>query len=361
MDINRIDQNQWTSYRKGQEYFQNLFKQGVIPACSPGYISGGCAQGHKFAAPFLCGKEYCQDCGKDGSPIHCRRVGRWKAITDKFQKLGYLVFTFPKEVRFLFLDKKILNDFRFQLRRKLTRDGHTKGLARWHFFGDCHICNAKGCRHCQHTGAGTEWNPHLNIFIENGYMSDLDGFLDSYRKWAKNYILRLLNKEQEKRTLLIEKYGSSLDQLDNVYKEMEDLTAIIEKQKTTKYVIDYSYTTDKKKIVNRLKYVTRSTFRNYNQEVKEIIKNFRNSIRWGIKPEKGLILPPHLCPECKSPVRFYGLEKYHKHLKFKNYAETVYQLAGEQQNSGTYFTLKKPPKIYQRNFKRTLSKHPNNN
>lgn len=352
MDIKQIDNNTGTSYKKGREYFNNLFKTGQIPSCSPGYVSGTCQMGHKFAAPFLCGKEYCKDCGMDGSPIHSRRVSRWANITDQFKKLGYLVFTFPKEVRFLFLDKKILSDYRYQLRRKLTRDGFNKGLARWHFFGDCKTCMGKGCRFCNQTGSGTEWNPHLNLFIDCGFMENLTDFLDNYRRWSKNYILKLLKKEIEKRTLLIEKYGESLDRLDVIYTELEEINIIIEKQKKTVYVIDFSYTNDKKKIINRLKYVTRSTFRVYNAEIKEIIKNFRNSIRWGIKPVKSEI-QQHICQECNTPVKFHNLERYHlQTLYIKHYGNTIYQLAGTGIITST--RIKAPPKSNHRTFKRNL-------
>jgi len=341
MDIKQIDKNTGTSYAKGRQYFDNLFKTGNIPNCSPGYISGACGNGHKFAAPFLCGKEYCKECGQDGSPIHARRVARWQAITGQFKKLGYLVFTFPEKTRFLFQDRKILADFRYQLRRKLTRDGYDKGLARWHFFGDCEKCNNQGCQYCNNTGAGTHWHPHLNVFIDCGYMDNLQQFTNNYSNWVKNYLIRLLRKEEEKRTLLIEKYGKALDKLDSVYSEIEELTQIIAEQEKTKYVINFSYTSDKKKIINRLKYVTRSTFRVFNTEVKEIIHNFRNSVRWGIKPDKTPITP-HECPECKEPVKFYGLERYTPNLTYKNYGKTVYQLSSPG-GSEINHRIKAPP------------------
>lgn len=357
MDINQIDRSTGTSYRRGRDYFDNLFKSGKIPACSPGYISGACKGGHKFAAPFLCGKEFCPDCGMDGSPIHSRRVNRWKAITEKFNKLGYLVFTFPVEVRFLFLDKKILADYRYQLRRKLTRDGFKQGLARWHFFGDCESCQGAGCNFCNKTGAGQQWHPHLNIFIDCGYMENLSEFLENYRRWTRNYIIKLLRKEEEKRTLLIEKYGESIDRLDVVYQELTEIAEIITRQKSTTYVIDFSYTTDKKKVINRLKYVTRSTFRVYNSEIRDIIKNFRNSVRWGIKPEP-VEVTTHLCPDCKTEVKFYSLERYTQTINVKHYGNTIYQIAGG--SDAINLRIKAPPKSAYHTFKPTLSRSESN-
>ena len=113
--------NAATNYQKGKEYFRQRWQTGQVPTCSPGYISGQCTGGHKFAAPFLCGRETCPDCGRDGSPIHQRRVSRWLPLVQQYKRLGYLVLTFPQQLRWILSDRETLSDFRYQFRRKLKR------------------------------------------------------------------------------------------------------------------------------------------------------------------------------------------------------------------------------------------------
>jgi ribosomal protein S8 len=321
-----------TGYAAGKRYFDLKFKRGDIPRCSPGYISGACAGGHKFAAPFLCGKEYCQDCGKDGSPIHARRLARWSGLAASFNVLGYLVFTFPETVRFLFMDKKVLADYRYQLRRKLTRLGYKKGLARWHFFGDCQHCNASGCFECNNTGASKEFNPHLNVFIDQGYIKDLESFTADLSRWQKGYILGQLRSEIAKRNLLLEKYGDSISNKSQLWEELGALNVLIAEQTKTSYVINFSYTSDPKKITNRLKYVLRSTFRIYNTEIKENLHNFRNCIRWGFSKVEIQREPaePIYCKDCKENfgvlhlVKWHKLTRYTNNLTARHYEEGIY-------------------------------------
>ena len=325
-------------YQQGKAYFTELFKTGKIPTCSTGYISGSCAGGHTFAAPYLCGKDYCKECGKDGSPIHQRRVSRWLPCTDKFTALGYLVFTFPKAVRFLFMDKQVLSDYRYQLKRKLLREGFKTGLARWHFFGDCEYCNTLGCYHCNNTGSGKDFHPHLNVFINQGYRADIKDWLKSYKRFTRNYIVKLLYAEVAKRTLLIEKYGSSIDNLDTVYTELQELEVIIANIKKTDLVINYSYTTDKFEIINKLKYVTRSTFRVYNKEIKDLLHNYRNSVRWGFKKEAAEVTPIY-CDVCEAKgvkhiVKWHKLTNYTNELKLKHYENGIYRFSLDDESKG---------------------------
>jgi len=347
VNFNHLETIAETGYTAGKRYFDKKLSRGDIPKCSPGYVSGACAGGHKFAAPFLCGKEYCRDCGRDGSPIHARRLARWAGLAASFASLGYLVFTFPKEVRFLFLDKKILADYRYQLRRKLQRDGYTKGLARWHFFGDCPHCNASGCYQCNNTGAGKDFNPHLNVFIDQGYILDLDTFKKDLIQWQRNYIIGQLRKEIKKRDLLLEKYGNSIDNLSQIWEELGALNVLIQQQKITNYVINFGYLTNteenKKKITNRLKYVLRSTFRIYNEDVKESLHNFRNCVRWGFsKEETTNEAEPIYCKDCKEnygvlhAVKWHKLTRYTNNLKARHYEEGIYSGTDEDyENPGT--------------------------
>jgi hypothetical protein len=343
MDLKLIAEVAVNKYQEGKKYFSELFSKAQIPKCSTGYISGACKGGHKFAAPFLCGKDYCKECGRDGSPIHQRRVSRWSSLVDQYTSLGYLVFTFPKEVRFLFLDKAILSDFRYQLKRKLIRDGFKKGLMRWHWFGDCKSCNGYGCFYCDETGSGQEFHPHLNIFIDKKYIANLDLFLATYKRWVKMYVNRLLDKEIKKRVILIEKYGDVIGKSDKSWKELDLLNDIQSKFTAGDIVINYSYTKKKSIMIHKLKYVTRSTFRIYNKDVKESLHNYRNSVRWGFTKVKSCLNPIH-CDICKSKgfdniVHWHKLNNYTNPLKVKHYENGIYRISEGSYHDSKPLTL----------------------
>jgi hypothetical protein len=331
MDLNLIREVGANRYQDGKKYFSELFSKANIPSCSTGYISGACKGGHKFAAPYLCGKDYCKECGKDGSPIHQRRVSRWLGLIDQFNSLGYLVFTFPAEVRFLFLNKAQLSDFRYQLKRKLIREGFKKGLMRWHWFGDCKSCNGFGCWMCNETGSGKEFHPHLNIFIDKKYISDLEGFKEKYKRWVKLYVTRLLDEEIKKRNLLIEKYQVFTDKTDLAWKELDQLMDIKSNFLKGQIIINYSYTKSKGMMINKLKYVTRSTFRIFNKDVKDTLHNYRNSVRWGFTKVKSC-LTPIFCDKCKEKglehiVYWHKLTNYINPLKLKHYENGIYRIS----------------------------------
>lgn len=343
MDLKLITEVGSNRYQEGKKYFQKLFNTANIPSCSTGYISGSCKGGHKFAAPYLCGKDYCKECGKDGSPIHQRRVSRWINLLDQFTSLGYLVFTFPKEVRFLLMDKAQLSDFRYQLKRKLMREGFKKGLMRWHWFGDCHSCNGFGCWLCNETGSGNEFHPHLNIFIDKKYISNLNEFTNRYKRWVKLYITRLLDQEIKKKILLIEKYNTLNDKSDTTWNELDELTVIKAKFLASDLVINYSYTKSKGMMINKLKYVTRSTFRRFNKDVKDTLHNYRNSVRWGFKSEKSCLNPIY-CDKCadkgiKHVVHWHKLTNYINPLKLKHYENGIYRISEGSDTDPTAVTL----------------------
>lgn len=331
MDLKLIKEVADNRYQEGKKYFSELFSTGNIPSCSTGYISGSCKGGHKFAAPYLCAKDYCKECGKDGSPIHQRRVSRWLKLIDQFNSLGYLVFTFPKEVRFLFLDKAQLSDFRYQLKRKLLRDGFKKGLMRWHWFGDCKSCSGFGCYFCNDTGSGSEFHPHLNIFIDKKYISNLSEFKENYKRWVKLYVNRLLDEEIKKRILLIEKYGSLTDKSDQAWLELDQLREIKQIFIEKELIINYSYTKSKGMMINKLKYVTRSTFRIYNKRVKDTLHNYRNSVRWGFKKEKSClnVIYCDICSKAghEHQVHWHKMNDYNKPLILKHYENGIYRIS----------------------------------
>ena len=324
-----IDQIE-TSYKKGQRYFADNIAKNNIFRCSPGYVRGGCLGGHTFAAVQFCGKEYCADCSRDGSPIHQKRVNRvWKRAV-KWDSMGYLVITIPDYMREFFKSKKILKDFRFKLLRKLKESYNIKeGVARWHWFGDCESCGGCGCAVCDMTGAGNYWHPHLNIlFPAMGFIEDLNSFLIPLRTWMRQYLKKLIKTEIQE----IEKERKGFFLLDDDEQRLNFLLDIYIKVKKEDLIINYSYVLTDKHKMNRVKYVFRATFKRYQSDIKQLLYNFRNSIQWGWKKSDKDIDSNEeneaFCPECekigvKHLIKWGILEKIDKEniiykIKIKN-------------------------------------------
>jgi len=294
-----------TSYQKGKKYFSDALSRGKVFNCSPGYVSGHCAGGHKFAAVQYCGREYCPDCSRDGSPIHQRRVKNGWSVCKEWDGMGYYVITIPENLRYLFFDTEILRDFRFKILRKIKETyKYKQGLARWHWFGDCLVCGGSGCLGCNDTGAGQYWHPHLNILVpDGGYIKDLDDHLLPLRRFMSMYFRKLIDREISiyKAILKIKDSDELMILLDDLYQRRDSINA-------AGLVVNYSYATDEKQMMNRVKYVTRATFKIYDDKVKTLLYNFRNSIVWGWKKNQEINEAaedmPVLCPECeKAGVR----------------------------------------------------------
>lgn len=339
MDTAAIDQSISTRYRVGKAYFEGLFSSGKLPACCPGYQAGNCSRRqHYYAAPMLCGKEYCPDCGRDGSPIHARRFARWQEAIGRQAKLGYFVFTFPKNVRFLLMDKAALAAFRYAIRRKLRREGFTSGLARWHFFGDCEHCQGLGCTLCRQTGASREWHPHLNILVNKGYLapSVLAQLIKELQTVARNFIRRLIREHLTNWDRYIEKWKLSTWQQRNIKPSIDALKELLRCKEN--YVIDYSYTSTPSKIANRLKYVLRSTWRHFDAELKDTLHNFRNCTRWGFPKSKEKMIQD--CPACaalgiKSAMRWHGIEQFNPLNNYSYEQKGVYRIHQRKESNFT--------------------------
>lgn len=339
-----------TSYQKGKAYFDNAIRSGKILNCSPGYVAGNCPGGHRFAAVQFCGREYCPDCSRDGSPIHQRRVKKgWQNLKDH-KKIGYFVLTIPENLRYLFYDKTILRDFRFKILRKLKEDYNlSSGFARWHWFGDCQHCGGAGCIGCNNTGAGNYWHPHLNILAPGtGYIDDLETYLKPLRLFMAGYFKKLLNKEIEMYEFLIKQTGS-----EELMTLLDDLHYRKSTIKSDLLVVNYSYASDEKKIMNMVKYVTRSTFKIYDESVKSLLYNFRNTVCWGWKKSDcnidENIQEPVYCPACKAAgvdhiIKWGGLNKFKLTDKIKKNDTTEQQ----RRNSNLYYIRGGIDEHYQR-------------
>jgi len=337
-----------TRYKAGKRYFESALKKNKIFNCSPGFVSGHCKGGHSFASVQFCGREYCPDCRRDGSPIHQKRVSRVWAVAKDWQKMGYLVVTIPDYLRPYFKNKELLRDFRFKLLRKLKESYNIReGVARWHWFGDCDSCNGLGCTFCDDTGAGNFWHPHLNILfpVSDGNKENIKDFLAPLRSWMRLYYKKIIEKEintikvGNKVLFLTDEDETKLNYLLEIYADL----------KKVNFVINYSYVTEEKYKMNRVKYVFRSTFRRYDKEVHFLLYNFRNSIQWGWKKSAADIddnaPEPIYCPECekvgvKHIIKWGGIEKHNK----KNIIEIIKNKTDEPTNENP--TIKRKPTIY---------------
>ena len=315
-----------TSYEKGKKYFQDCINAGRIPFCSSGFVRGSCRGGHQFAAIQFCGKEYCVDCSRDGSPIHQRRVNRWWAHVEKWPEMGYLVATIPESIRPFFLNVDVLKDFRRQFLRRLRENGAyriKKGLCRWHWFGDCTTCGGKGCFICGQTGSGTFWHPHLNVLFKSGYIENVTTWLEPLKKWMCGYFTKLIDSELN----IIRKNRDGWT--DEDVTRMDYLLDVRNEIRSDVLVVNYSYVSDPKRIMNKIKYVTRSTFRILQSDIKKLLHNFRNSVVWGWKRGEVShepVIPPD-CPVCaasgkKMAINWHRLEPYQKNQYIKKHETT---------------------------------------
>lgn len=259
----------------------------ALQSCLNGFVSGQCSNGHRYAKAIYCGKEWCYECGSHLSPIHQRRNARWFDNVMSLDSLGYIVVTVPEEVVLDFLSPAVLSAYRLAIKRWLCETmGYKKGFTRWHWLGDCEKCKGKpfplGCTRCMNTGAGNKYNPHLNIFIEEGYLSEdrfnkLIGGLKLFcQKWIKN----------------------------NLHIELPNPV-----------VCYYSFAKERTKKIHLLTYVTRATLRHNHtkEDIQKTVYRYRASTTWGkfdkIEPSNDTTaLESGLCPCCGEKLHYQKFE-----------------------------------------------------
>lgn len=226
----------------------------------PRWVSFGvCEKGHKIRKELYCGRDWCEVCGKDWSPAHQRRFARWLPKAMQMKSMGYFVITFPQEMRWRFKDLNYVQNTRRRIERLFKREGY-RGFSRWHWFGD------------ENPG---KFHPHLNFIIEAGYLENLEDL--------KRRMRRIIGEE---------------------------------------VVINYEYTSDPKKMIHILKYVTRPTFtkKEWDQEFADSLYGFKNSSvfgkwedppvwGWEDKEEEELMslenLERNLCPICGTRIHWF--------------------------------------------------------
>jgi len=313
-----------------------------LESCINGFVTGSCVNGHNIAKIIYCGKEHCEECGKKDSPIHLRRKARWFDKVQSLDSLGYLVVTVPKRVRRHFKSnaydikerariknetgkrsvtlpsQKLMQKFSTALKRYLKEEmGYGRGMYRWHWAGDCPECkeqkNDTGCEKCNYTGAGRSWSPHLNILIEEGFMSPRE--LGRIKSFAKKWMNNNLNAKLR----------------SNV-------------------VCHYQYTNEPAKKTHILSYVTRATWRyKKNFTVCNSIHDFKGTSRsWGKFDLKGEAqndlsqLEKGICPCCTEEKKKGIKLKWGKFLGRKEAQEQI--LKSLKMYDGGYFRMKDTPR-----------------
>jgi len=187
------------------------------------FVAGECPGGHRFAKELVCGKEWCEVCGEDGSVAHNRRFVRWLPKVEQLGTMGYFVFTLPESIRGEYRTKKALARLGHQVQELLKRYGYSRGLRRWHFFGD----------------RSTRWHPHLNVLVDGGFAPPRK--LEAIKRGYASLL--------------------GVDLAD----------------------VNYHYRTSPGRMVHTLKYVTRATFRDWGWDVEMALelRRFRNAVSWG--------------------------------------------------------------------------------
>ncbi|MCH7928572.1 MAG: hypothetical protein IID03_11445 [Candidatus Dadabacteria bacterium] len=255
----------------------NIRAPSEISPCSKGFVQGICQSGHHFANQLLCNKEYCSTCGKNWSYAHQRRYFSWVPKLKTMKSVYYLVISPPKETWHLFKDRKKLNEFRKYIKRFMIYKGYEKGLIRWHWFGDCKVCKGKNedCLECNGTGAGKEFYPHLNLLFDSEYISDLS-------TWKYKFAWKL----------------SKMFDID-----------------VKQCIVNGAFYENEKQKLHKLRYVTRATFRIYNDEISNLLFRYHTGVTWG--SWKGKIdsndvnkLEKSICPLCDSHIDWtYGIKR----------------------------------------------------
>jgi len=240
-------------------------EEGPGPAVDKGPIKcgswitlGGCENGHYFAKPVDCGREWCLRCRKSS---HRRRMSRWFSKIKKIDVMGYLVITFPIEKRPRSQER--LKRFAAAITRALINRGIKRGLRRWHWFGE----NSR------------LWNPHLNILIDEGYLSP--------------------------------------EKLSSIKKTVQGLVG------SKKIDVHYEYSQKIFKKIHWLKYITRPTFldREWDEVMADEFFKFRNVWSWGkwndddkwqlpkSEEQLGYVakFEKNICPVCGDKIHWCGV------------------------------------------------------
>lgn len=231
------------------------------------WVVGRCAEGHTHVKSIFCGREWCPTCGQEGSDLHKRRQSKWLPKVAEASAWRYLVITLPEEVRGRYRTKAALAAFRTKIMRKLKRMGCSRGLSRYHFFGE------------GKDGVIPVYHPHLNILTPGAWIPR------DQVKELKRFVAKVLEVELDRINLRV------------------------------------SYAKTWPKLLHRVRYITRSTFldASWDEEMSRELVGFRNGHSWGkwtgesvwpvelVKEDlaKGyavLMYERGLCPDCGTGI-----------------------------------------------------------
>lgn len=239
---------------------------GTYTNCAGWFVRGECENGHEWAKEIVCGREWCVRCGKVGSEAHQRRYSRLVAKGQHMATMGYFVFTIPDAQREHYrtkaqldlLMKKLVNGDKSQHITGVLRSlGFSRGVMRWHWFGD----------------KSNTWAPHLNVLVEAGHIAP-EVLAQVKAEWA-----RILGVDMA--------------------------------------VVHYQWTKRPAVMMHRMRYITRATFLDieWDRPMAVELYNFRNARYWGkwddeVKwectgdPSVGVVgsLEQHECPCCGGHV-----------------------------------------------------------
>jgi len=174
--------------------------------CGCQCLIGQDEDGNRIAKRIVCGREWCEDC-RDIS--HRRRIARVLPRLFQIDCMGYDVTTFPLEVRPMMRNPRVLAIIGKKARKEYRKMGYRGVFTRWHYFGE----------------HGEKYHPHLNVLYDGGYLSD------EQLAMKKDLIRRKLLPRSIAKTI-----GKDL-------------------------VIHCDYTSDPKRKMHWIKYVTKASFR----------------------------------------------------------------------------------------------------
>lgn len=246
-------------------------------SCLKGVMVAYCDKNHRFFRPVYCEKEYCEHCGRNGSPAHRKRSAAIMDTVKQWDALSYMVITVPDVLRDWFLDKTVLNEFRTYVRRKLKRDGFLNGVLRWHWAGDCDVCKGKKdkvdtCQACEGTGCGDVYKPHLNILLPAG---------NTIRTTKGGKIKNAVQCYDPNRETLKKSY---LDQFKtDLAKWFRDKFKVMVEANIYHNFVGKRTKDKQKRIAHRVKYVMRATLRHPKlaDEIKGFLKGYKNTAKFG--------------------------------------------------------------------------------
>jgi len=216
-------------------------------ACPAWGVVGECEQGHHYAKELICNREWCQFCGGDGGKGHRRRKAAWMPRARQLNQMGKFVITVPPEVRDRYRDPRKLAALGVSFKRMFQDRGFSRGLRRFHFFGE------------DHPGHGLKgdgfpvYHPHLEAIVEAGHLAP--EALEGIKRSVANIL------------------GVDLGRVN----------------------VHYEYTRSRQKKLHMVSYALRPTFESWewDEELAYNLVRFKNALTWGKwKDDQGEWLPP---------------------------------------------------------------------